>query len=478
MHQVVGDQAFVQASLNELVRHLSEGASDVHQSIAEATGTSDTVATEKERLSLIQQFSSLKEQANSEPSHGDMHYVSRFDAVGLFQSVLSKLFSSIPDLQGYGDRNPVWVATLIEQGAYALKSFFQHVHQDVTGKHEPLLTSFLKEWKELRFERAPYPPGTPTTIRLSDNTTIALLADWGGDNPAARHVASIVQKHSPTLAIHLGDIYYGGVASECDTFLQLWPFQTNSRYPRIGIPPNTSLALNGNHEMYSGGESYFDIVLKAFGQPQPFICLENEHWRLIGLDTAYSAGRIKPEGPDDRIAAQWNWLISLLKNRAKKANILLTHHQPVSAHTPEYEDSEALRRDIADLMSVDGIGEEAIFGWFFGHEHRCAIYEDTALPYNARLIGNGCIPHEVQREKAADPGCTPFVGVNQRQDARGSGAAVSMFAELNFGGTQLIIRYIDEDNVVWGSELWDASKGRLNGVKFQETDFDAQLLKE
>jgi hypothetical protein len=100
----------------------------------------------------------------------------------------------------------------------------------------------------------------------------------------------MVQKQKPTMAIHLGDIYYGGIAAECETFVQLWPFQTNTRNPLIGIPPKTSLELNGNHEMYSGGDAYFNVVLKAFGQSQPFFCLGNEHWRLIGLDTAICSG--------------------------------------------------------------------------------------------------------------------------------------------------------------------------------------------
>jgi hypothetical protein len=477
MHAEVGKQAFVQASLDELVRHLGDASEDVHAAIAQSLGTTAQDATEDERLRLVEQFSKLKQQSRSEPSHRDVHYVSRFDGLGLYQSVLSKIFSSIPALQGYGDRNPIWVTTWIEQGAYSLKSFFQHVHEDVAGQRQSLLTSVLKEWKQLRFERSPYPPGEPQTIPLPDDAKVALLADWGGDNPAARHVASVVQKNNPKLAIHLGDIYYGGVADECETFLQLWPLQTNTRHPQIGVPPGTSFALNGNHEMYSGGESYFNIVLKAFGQPQPFFCLENEHWRLIGLDTAYAAGRIKPESPNDPIARQWNWLIQLLTNSSKKANIFLTHHQPASAHEDEYRDSETLRNNIFDLMAVPGIGNDAIFGWFFGHEHRCALYDDTALPYNARLIGNGCIPHEVQREKAADAGCTPVAYFNTRQNAPDSGAAVSMFANLTFEGPEVIIEYIDEDNEVWGTEVWNAERGRLNGGKFQETDFDEQLVK-
>src|SRR6185437_1047842 len=212
-------------------------------------------------------------------------------------------------LQGYGDGNPVWIVTLIEEGVYRFGSFFKKVYEDVHGQKEPLLQSILKEWKSVKFEKAPYPPGIPQPIKLPQNAKLALLADWGGDNPAARHIASVARKQKPDIAIHLGDIYYGGIASECETFLQLWPFQTNMQHPEIGVPPRTSFALNGNHEMYSGGAAYFDLVLKAFGQPQPFFSLENEHWRLIGLDTAYNDGRLKPSGAGDPLTAQWDWLI-------------------------------------------------------------------------------------------------------------------------------------------------------------------------
>jgi hypothetical protein len=43
---------------------------------------------------------------------------------------------------------------------------------------------------------------------------------------------------------------------------------------------------------------------------------------------------------------------------------------------------------------------------------------------------------------------------------------------------QLLIEYIDEDFEVWGSEVWDASKGRLGGNQFVETDFDDKLKGE
>ena len=313
MHSLVNQSRFINSSLNAVVENLNEESVEVRTAIASTIGTADPISVEAERSRLASDFASIRDAAATEPSHRDVDYVSRFHLVGLFQSVLSKVFSSIPSLQGYGDRNPIWVVTLIEHGVFTLGNFLKQVHEDVHGQNEPLIGSILKEWKNLRFERAPYPTGTPQVVKLPSRATVALLADWGGDNPAAHHIASVVRKQQPTLAIHLGDIYYGGVKTECEAFLQLWPFQTNTQYPELGVPPGTSYALNGNHEMYSGGEAYFDVVLKAFGQPQPFFCLENDYWRIIGLDTAYAGARLKPSGPDDPIGTQWNWLIGILR---------------------------------------------------------------------------------------------------------------------------------------------------------------------
>ena len=133
-------------------------------------------------------------------------------------------------------------------------------------------------------------------------------------------------------------------------------------------------------------------------------------------------------------------------------------------------DSTRLRNDATDLLNQEGIGQDAIFGWFFGHEHRCALYKDTALPYNARLIGNGCIPHEVQHEKTCDPGCTEVDFFNKKETTPGSNVAVSSFAKLTISGTELLIEYVDETYATWGAEVWDATKGRLGGKKFTEYD--------
>jgi hypothetical protein len=153
---------------------------EVRSAVGAAVNSSDPETIEKERTNLANQFAAIHKLAVGEETHGDREFVSRVDLVGLYQSVLSKVFSRIPSLQGYGNGNPIWVVTLIEEGIYAFGNFFKHVFEDVQGHKEPLIESILKEWKDLRFERAPYPQGIPGVIKLPANATIALLADWGG----------------------------------------------------------------------------------------------------------------------------------------------------------------------------------------------------------------------------------------------------------------------------------------------------------
>jgi hypothetical protein len=471
MHEAAGNQSFVSQSILHIREQLNNPTLELTGAIGTGLSTSDPTTIEAKRVQLLAYVNDLAQRVQSEPSHGDKHYVSRFDAVGLFQSALSKIFADVPNLQEYGDWNPLWVMTEIEVFVHRVKAFLSDIHEDEKGKKQPVWAAIISELLRLRTfdDRSPYPAGVPDVVQLPDKFEMVLLADWGGDNDAAKKIASVVRKQNPDFAIHLGDIYYGGTKHECEMFLALWPMRIDMTDPKSAIRAAGSFALNGNHEMYSGGEYYFNTVLPAFEQMQPFFCLENADWRIIGLDTAYAGGRLKPQSSNDPMTTQWNWLIETLK-KGKKAVIFLTHHQPVSAHHQEWTDSQPLRNDIGDLLQIDGVGNGAIFGWFFGHEHRCVLYTDTALKFNARLIGNGCIPHEVQTEKAADPGCTEADYFNRKETAPGSNTAVSSFVKLSFDGSQLLIEYVDETFTTWGEEVWYSDKGRLGGSKFVEYD--------
>ena len=94
-----------------------------------------------------------------------------------------------------------------------------------------------------------------------------------------------------------------------------------------------------------------------------------------------------------------------------------------------------------------------IYGWFFGHEHGCTIYDDSKLPYRARLIGHGCIPHTPPSFGfQPDAGCASVFKINTQSNSNGD--AISGFALLNLNGDQIGIKYINEDGSVFYSETW------------------------
>jgi len=285
---------------------------------------------------------------------------------------------------------------------------------------------------------------------IDDQITIAIVGDWGADNDAARAVAKQITAKHPNIVIHLGDIYYAGQRNEAESTLRIWPLAD----PTTGdIPPHTSFALNGNHEMFSGGRPYFETVLPKFGQQASYFGLRNNHWQILAFDSAYIEHRLLP--PDDpadaRLRSQWNWLVDKMQH-SKLPTILLSHHEPVSAFAQEHSDGANLRSDFQKFIAAAG---RPIFGWFFGHEHRCTIYDDPNIPYSARLIGHGCIPHTAPpADQQPDPGCESFSNMNFAENA--DGEAMSGFALLKFDDDQIDIQYINEDGSVFMGETWVA----------------------
>jgi hypothetical protein len=106
----------------------------------------------------------------------------------------------------------------------------------------------------------------------------------------------------PHYSIHLGDIYYVGLPTEvqhcCLGVKPHWADQ-GVRWP---IGQNGSFTIPGNHELYSRGFGYWDYFLPHLGlfnpndltrpiqaQKTSYWLLENEEWRIIGLDTGYNS---------------------------------------------------------------------------------------------------------------------------------------------------------------------------------------------
>jgi len=259
---------------------------------------------------------------------------------------------------------------------------------------------------------------------MNNQVTVALLADWGGGNDHATNVGNEVRKRNPDIVIHLGDVYYAGTESEVQKrFLDLWPgVQQRGR----------SFALNSNHEMYSGGYSYFDLTLKAFQQEASYFCLENDNWRLIGLDTGY----VEHDLTQDQV----EWLAALLNDGSNKTNILLSHHQLYSGYEALPSEIEGEKRLFEWLKGFLQAGQ--IPHWFWGHEHLCVIYKKFQ-GVKGRCVGHGCFPYSIPSATPPLPG--PQVEkVIRASDPKRPKRGIHGFALLTIDGKDISVSYINE----------------------------------
>ncbi len=93
---------------------------------------------------------------------------------------------------------------------------------------------------------------------LPDKFRLAMLGDWGTGLYGGPVCARSIEKDTDgfQFVLHLGDVYYSGTQEEVEArFLALWP----------AVPSAIRRGLNGNHEMYTGGHGYFDVVLPRSG---------------------------------------------------------------------------------------------------------------------------------------------------------------------------------------------------------------------
>jgi hypothetical protein len=236
----------------------------------------------------------------------------------------------------------------------------------------------LKHFKPHKMLR----PADATPEPMPDEGRVALLGDWGTGLYGAPAVAKTIAADPDPYAmlVHLGDVYYSGTEKEVQgRFLKLWPARSEAVVHR---------AINSNHEMYSGGEAYFRRTLPAFGQAASYFAHQNAHWMLVGLDVAYRDHDI-----DDEQAA---WLERVLAQAGSRKVVLLSHHQLYSHFESQGRKLWSQPRFGAILRS------KRIFAWYWGHEHRCTIFEgrDQNFGLYARCVGHGGMPQS--RAKTRD----------------------------------------------------------------------------
>ena len=273
----------------------------------------------------------------------------------------------------------------------------------------------------------------PADIGLGDPARVIFVGDWGSGLPRALDVGDRIRAELEAAPagvarhlVHLGDVYYSGTEREyAQRFLAPWPATAGDG--------TRSYALNGNHDMYSGGFAYFGRCLTdprfADQRGASYFRLANEHWQLLALDTSYD--------DQDVHGSQASWADHHLAAFAGRS-ILLSHHQLFS---PYESTAPGVRAKLAPVLE-----RRAVAGWFWAHEHRCLVYRDHEhLPF-ASCIGHGGIPEYLIEELDEPPSWLAYeyrkVHSTDRQPWDTFG-----FVVVDFSGEHAHARYIDEDGI-------------------------------
>jgi hypothetical protein len=285
-------------------------------------------------------------------------------------------------------------------------------------------------------DRHPFPPRPAEPLTIGNQARFVLVGDWGSGVPRARKVAREIRKvldegleaGREQHLVHLGDVYYAGWEYEYrDRFLSWWPVEPGEQ-ERI-----FSWNLNGNHDMYAGGHAFFDYALKdprfARQQGSSWFSFRNDHWTVLGLDTAWQEHGLEGD--------QRAWALGLATGAPGKT-MLLSHHQLFSAYEPGGGDM--LRRKIAPVLETGRVRS-----WFWGHEHRCVLYEPHENVEFARCIGHGGVPvYMTHREEDPYPAPASWE-LRDYLEKKLERWALFGFAVLDFDGPEIAVRYIDED---------------------------------
>lgn len=343
-------------------------------------------------------------------------------------------------------------------------------HYNMDGlKDENVLTWLWKNLRNLGNSHCDYryytDPATNNGIfQIPDTTEIALLSDWASDTEESHRVAA--QVGTKPFSIHMGDTYYVGNEKEIAYNFQrdqgTWPYGT------LG-----SFAMIGNHEMYSSGEAYFATLLPFMGfygdnslRPVPvtqqqqasYFCIENDHWRIIALDTGYWSLKgllgLSPNENLDLHETQKVWLRDVVNmNGDKRGLIILSHHQCFSAFEQEFP---LPAKTISDLLTP---GRDII--WLWGHEHWFSVYGRNKLVNGsnvfARCIGNSGMPVELDAKgipkapKSGTPNAPENRNLvlfdNRKREVIDGGIRLGHngYATLVLDGPGLTISYFDDN---------------------------------
>jgi 3',5'-cyclic AMP phosphodiesterase CpdA len=229
--------------------------------------------------------------------------------------------------------------------------------------------------------------------KLPAKAKVAIVGDWGTGQDAAKLVLRQIADKKPDVVIHLGDIYYAGTQFEVDNyFLQPWKQILN-----LAANPIPTFSLAGNHDMYSGGGPYYQMIQQQLGQPASYFCLRNANWQFIGLDTGYHDHNPAGGGAGATYLqdTEVTWLTDKVNNAGSRGTILLSHHQLFTAYDniDNNEINLRLYPQVAPILPKVAL-------WIWGHEHDFVPYDAYKGLAHSCCLGHGAFPVGVDETPA------------------------------------------------------------------------------
>lgn len=194
--------------------------------------------------------------------------------------------------------------------------------------------------------------------------------------------------------------------------------------------------------MYSGGHGFYELLEDprfAGHQGYSFFHLQNEHWNILGLDTAYKE--------HDLAGNQAAW-VERVAGDAPRKTFLLSHHQPFSGRN---KGGGQLRYTLRAVLRHD----RPVDVWFWGHEHRHAHYQAQSLGVRTgRLLGHGGVPAWMLRHAdASHPFPEKWEYRHRLPGAHIQPWAMLGFAVLDLAGPVIHVRYVNERGATYLTEV-------------------------
>jgi predicted phosphodiesterase len=310
------------------------------------------------------------------------------------------------------------------------------------GDCDPRFTEALQQYVEFLARRGKVPYRKWQNLsdsviegKMPDDATIGIVADWATGQPEALEVLRQVKQQNPHIVMHLGDIYYAGTATEVQNyFYQPWQDILQPQVSHI-----TSLVLPGNHDLYAGGQPFYDLLDKL-NQAASYFCVRNTNWQLIGLDTALND---KLGGPPTTLdPSELEWLRDKIENSGNRRTVLLSHHQLFSTNDefgPEKKSyNPLLQEQLAGLLSKVDL-------WLWGHEHDLVVFEEYMGLKRGRCIGGSAFP--VGKYELPETHSNPEVPFNKQVVLSKAGAFYQhCYAMMRLKGRSAIVDYYEDSS--------------------------------